>query len=193
MSAKLGAEREKQSAKSDDPGNKSLSPVKEPNGHLQDSVRDGREKALEPIPLPPVADLSLPVSASLTGRQKRKNKKKNKRSPETRFQTKNIFESLREMSINPEDNTEDVPESTSSEIDFNDAENTKWDEQPVAEAGNWANEIYVQDKSGWVPIEQSERHAMELMPKFDDAFWSEFGNTLRVFGTEESVLKIKEW
>jgi poly(A)-specific ribonuclease len=34
---------------------------------------------------------------------------------------------------------------------------------------------------------------MELMPKFDEPFWGEFGNTLRVFGTEETVLKIAEW
>jgi poly(A)-specific ribonuclease len=53
----------------------------------------------------------------------------------------------------------------------------------------------VQDKTGWVPIEQSERHAMEMIPKLgkDSVFWKEFGNTLRVFGTEEAVLKIADW
>jgi poly(A)-specific ribonuclease len=193
LAAKLGTEREKQSTPS---GKDAQPPVKASNGSPHDSVLDGREKALKPVPLPPVADLTCSSRVPLTGRQKRKNKKKNKPSQETRFQTKNIFDNLREMSINPDDDTEDAdaPESLSPELDFHDAENTKtWDEQPVAEAGNWQNEIYVQDKSGWVPVEQSERHAMELMPKFDEPFWGEFGNTLRVFGTEETVLKIAEW
>jgi poly(A)-specific ribonuclease len=198
MAAKLGAEREKRSTQSDAPRNKVSPQAKGANSHIQDSIRDGREKVFKPVPLPPVANPTSPVPTPLTGRQKRKNKKKNKPSPETRFQTKNIFDSLREMSINPEDDADNVSRSLSPEsepaIDFNDAENpTTWEDQPATEAGNWANEIYVQDKSGWVPIEQSERHAMELIPKFDDAFWSEFGNTLRVFGTEEAVLKIAEW
>jgi poly(A)-specific ribonuclease len=36
---------------------------------------------------------------------------------------------------------------------------------------------------------------MEMIPKFDDSkFWDEYGNTLRVFGTQEAVLRIaKEW
>ena len=70
-----------------------------------------------------------------------------------------------------------------------------WAEPPAVEAGSWENEGYVQDKTGWVPIEQSERHAMEMIPKLetDSVFWREFGNTLRVFGTEEAVLRIAEW
>jgi len=27
----------------------------------------------------------------------------------------------------------------------------------------------------------------------DSAFWKEFGNTLRVFGTQEAVMKIADW
>jgi poly(A)-specific ribonuclease len=34
---------------------------------------------------------------------------------------------------------------------------------------------------------------MELIPAFNSKFWDEFGNTLRVFGTEEAILHIADW
>ncbi|CAI6337072.1 unnamed protein product [Periconia digitata] len=34
---------------------------------------------------------------------------------------------------------------------------------------------------------------MEMIPSFHTSFWTEFGNTLRVFGTDEKVLKIADW
>ena len=34
---------------------------------------------------------------------------------------------------------------------------------------------------------------MEMIPAWDAEFWSEFGNTLRVYGTEEAVVRIATW
>lgn len=189
LAAKLGAERKKH----DSPliSEPDLSKLAATDGDTIDSIRDGRGKAQDLEPLPP------------TSRQKRRqNRKKNKNTPEDkarRLQTKNIFDSLREMRLNPEDAATEPPSSPDSEPaqDFADAEasTNTWAESPAVEAGSWENEEYVQDKTGWVPIEQSERHAMEMIPKLegDEGFWREFGNTLRVFGTEEAVLRIADW
>ena len=187
LAAKLGAQREEA---------KPAKPEEVANGDSDDFVRDGREKVAKPVPLPPVdgADSENKV----TGRQKRrKNRKKGKPSKEVEercFHTKNIFDSLREMNIHPEDDAESPEDEPAME--FEDAEasaSTSWEEKPAAEAGSWENQVFVQDKTGWVPIEQSERHAMELIPKFDSGFWNEFGNKLRVFGTQEAVLKVADW
>jgi poly(A)-specific ribonuclease len=179
LAAKIGAQREKEAKPA--PNRKAI------DAEATDFVRDGREKVTKPVPLPPVEDL--------TGRQKRLNKRKKatKETDDRRFQTKNIFDSLRDMSLDP---SESASSPSSPEVEFEDVEETWTVPAPCAtEAeGGWENEIFVQDKTGWVPIEQSERHAMELMPKFEDGvFWGEFGNTLRVFGTEEGVVRIAEW
>jgi hypothetical protein len=42
-------------------------------------------------------------------------------------------------------------------------------------------------------IDTLERKPMEMMPEFDSEFWHRFGNRLRVFGTQESLLHIAEW
>ncbi|KAH4202979.1 hypothetical protein HBI49_140010 [Parastagonospora nodorum] len=186
LAAKLGAEHEKKH-----PSN--IAPLtngaKNTNGDLEDFIRDGREKAQKPVALPPLADIS-----AVTGRQKRKQKKKvkSKEATDRRAKTKNMFDNLRDLSLDPEADEAASPESEPA-IDFEDAE--AWKGEPAAEAGSWENELFVQDKSGWVPIEQSERHVMEMIPKLDgdSAFWKEFGNTLRVFGTQEAVLKIADW
>jgi poly(A)-specific ribonuclease len=192
LSAKLGADREKQNPSLAEPLRNGIS---KSNVDLHDFMRDGREKVQKPVALPPVANFNSP---ELTGRQKRKQKKKTKGkgTAERRIQTKNIFENLRDMSLNPEEAVEPSSPESEPAIDFEDAEaSNTWNEEPVADAGSWENELFVQDKSGWVSIEQSERHAMELIPKLDSnsAFWKEFGNTLRVFGTQEAVLKIADW
>jgi len=190
LAAKLGVQHEKEAepAKPEE--------VTVANGDSNDFVRDGREKVAKPVPLPPVDGADSESKAN--GRQKRrKNRKKGKQFKEVeerRFHTKNIFDSLREMEINPEDDAESPDDEPAME--FEDAEasaSTSWEEKPATEAGSWENQVFVQDKTGWVPIEQSERHAMELIPKFDSEFWNEFGNTLRVFGTQEAVLKVADW
>lgn len=187
LAAKLGAQREKPLSGGDAISSEDLA--------MQDFIRDGREKVQQPVALPPID-----LGPCLSGRQNRRQKKKLRSEQRSKgvqarhANTKNIFETLREMRLNPDDaaETSSLPESEAT-VDFESTEASAWDEQPAADAGSWADGVYVQDKTGWVPIEKSERKAMELMPAFDDDFWSEFGNTLRVFGTQEGVFKIKEW
>ncbi|KAH7408718.1 ribonuclease H-like domain-containing protein [Phaeosphaeria sp. MPI-PUGE-AT-0046c] len=187
LAAKLGSKRQKSQIQQIVTATK--------NGDVQDFVRDGREKVQQPVPLP-----SIEPEAHLSGRQHRRQKKKSKKPASNDNQarhanTKNIFETLREMRLNPDDTVESPSSSPTSEatVDIDTAETSTWEEQPAAKPGSWVDDMYVQDKTGWVPIEKSEREAMELMPAFDEEFWSEFGNTLRVFGTQEGVFKIKEW
>ncbi|ORY05144.1 ribonuclease H-like domain-containing protein [Clohesyomyces aquaticus] len=60
---------------------------------------------------------------------------------------------------------------------------------------NWENEPFVQDTTGWVTPPKRKRRPMEMLPDFDapSEFWKKYGNTLRVFGTQESVIRIAEW
>ena len=186
LAAKLGAER----------GEKVPAPLagrpltlNKANGVLQsedvpDFVKDGREKVEEPVPLPPVEQ---PKSRKTKGQ---KAKAKKKEAKERRFETKNIFDTLKtldpetEMSSTEEDEDAKLPENGIS---------AKWDEQTQEVVGSWEDDVYVQDETRWVPLEQMKRQSMELIPAFDSKFWDEFGNTLRVFGTEEAVLKIADW
>jgi poly(A)-specific ribonuclease len=206
LAAKLGMERSKKASPapsntSSDKGGIELTATK---ASVRDFVRDGREKVAKPVPLPPVEEVTN--IASKKKKKQKKNKSKKKKSEgvkERRFQTKNIFDNLRELDLNPESGADSSaaeeepdhePEEQEKVMTFDDAEAaTAWEEQPDEEAGSWADEVFVQDKTGWIPIEQSKRHAMELIPAFDSEFWKEFGNTLRVFGTQEAVLKIADW
>jgi poly(A)-specific ribonuclease len=162
------------------------------------SLVDFPKNDTEPVILPPVEDPSLGIAdvavlnaepaPSLNGKKKKKNKNKKKKkgpndkSADPKFVSNNLFENLREMSLK-------------SKVD---AEGEDWpieeqnDVQPNGE-GSWADEPYIQDKTGWVAIEKMKRKPMELMPAFDSEFWQEFGNKLRIFGTEELSLKIAEW
>lgn len=58
---------------------------------------------------------------------------------------------------------------------------------------SWQDERYNPDTSSWAPIETVQREPMELIPAFDSEFWNEFGNTLRIFGTKEAMLRIADW
>ncbi|KAF1942875.1 CAF1-domain-containing protein [Clathrospora elynae] len=195
LAAKIGANRGEQipAPPSDRSSNKeSFKSAKSSSEDIQDFVKDGREKVEQPVPLPPVEE---PEVVQETPKKKRtRNKKggrKSKEGEQRRFQTKNIFDSLRQLALNPESES-----SSSNEEDFEHrgaSQAAKWDEEPEIATGSWENEIFVQDKTGWVPIEQVQRQSMELIPAFDSKFWREFGNTLRVFGTEEAVLKIADW
>jgi poly(A)-specific ribonuclease len=200
LAAKLGTEKKKQAASTDlgaaseEDVMKSAKFVAE---DVPDVVRDGQEKVAKPVPLPPIDQAAVEVQPE-NKQKKRKNRKKSKTVKEAevrRFHTKNIFDSLREMRTNPEDGTESSAAEEDAAVNFDDVEaSATWDEAPAAATGSWADEEFVQDKTGWVPIEQADRHAMEFIPKLDDAeFWTEYGNTLRVFGTEEAVLKIADW
>lgn len=183
LAAKLGAERGEQvpAPLPNRSSNKAKGVLAE---DVQDFLKDGREKVDLPVPLPPVEQ----PQPKKTKKQRAKARKKEAR--QQRFETKNLFDTLKALSPDAESSsTEDDGEVKLPE----DSELAKWDEQVQDVAGSWENDVYVQDKTGWVPLEQVKRQPMELIPAFDSKFWNEFGNTLRVFGTQEAVLKIAEW
>lgn len=198
LAAKLGEERKEQVSP--------LQPARLPDEHstkpalsTPDFLRDGQEKVNHPVPLPPAAELIQVKSQS----KKKKSKQAKKQSTPTnsasarRFQTKNIFDSLRSLASNPETSTSTSTDSSADEAPAQppqDSQASTWPAEKGDEAaGSWANEVFVQDTTGWVPIEQVQRKPMELIPSFDSAFWKEFGNKLRVFGTQEAVLRIADW
>ena len=162
------------------------------------SLVDFQKNVTEPATLPPIEDPSPAIAdiavldaepaPPLSGKKKKKNKNKKKKkgtndkSADRKFASNNLFESLQEMSLNPKADAEgdDWPIEEQNDV------------KPNGE-GSWADEPYIQDKTGWVAIEKMKRKPMELMPAFDSEFWQEFGNKLRIFGTEELSLKIAEW
>jgi poly(A)-specific ribonuclease len=178
------------------------------NLDVSDFVRDGREKVDHPVPLPPVEQpvQNQPKIVQKQTKKKKLNKKQReqakkaaKREAQRKFQTKNIFDTLRGESSgsSTEEEVEEEEEESAPQPSMNgesgiNGDGAGWDE-PVKPARTWENDVF-QDKSKWVKIEQMERQPMELIPGFDhSSFWSEFGNTLRVFGTEEAVLRIADW
>ncbi|CAN9340122.1 unnamed protein product [Alternaria alternata] len=186
LAAKLGAER----------GEKVTAPLfshpltlNKANGILQsedvpDFVKDGREKVEEPVPLPPVEQ---PKSRKT---KKQKAKAKKKAAKERKFETKNLFDTLK--TLDPETETSSTEEDDDAKLAQNGV-SIEWDEELQESAGSWEDAVHVQDKTGWVPLEQMKRRSMELIPAFNSKFWDEFGNTLRVFGTEEAILHIADW
>ena len=115
------------------------------------------------------------------------------------LRTRNLFSALGDLNLDAESEPEpdDTVEKRPMKMGWC---GTGWDDEPVeAEAekaaapGSWADDPFEQDKTGWVPIEQVVRQPMELIPAFDSPFWHEFGNKLRVFGTEEAVLHLADW
>ncbi|KAF2875370.1 ribonuclease H-like domain-containing protein [Massariosphaeria phaeospora] len=123
-----------------------------------------------------------PQSSNKEKKKSRKKKAKGSKSVDRKFHTQNLFENLRELSVNPESEPEPEPESEENALE-------KPEEPPRA----WQDEPYVQDTSSWVPIPKIERKPMELIPAFDSDFWKEFGNKLRVYGTQEAVITIADW
>jgi poly(A)-specific ribonuclease len=160
------------------------------------SLVDFPKAITKPATLPPMEDPSANTATSnanlaqsLNGKKKKKSKskKKNQKGPsdkttDRKFASNNLFENLQEMSLNPE-----------ASVEAEDWVVDQQDEVQPDEEPPWANEPYIQDKTGWVEIEKMKREPMELMPAFDSKFWQEFGNRLRIFGTEELSLKIAEW
>lgn len=153
--------------------------VKLPTTNDEDFIADGQEKVTHPVPVPPPFTPAPPNS-------KKHNKKKNKKKTKTKnttqptpFHTPNPFDNLRALSLDASSEDDETPSNPS---------------QPATETnGHWSDEIFVQDKSGWVAIPEVDRRRMEVIPGWDAEFWTEFGNRLRVFGTEERVVKIADW
>ncbi|KAF1830880.1 CAF1-domain-containing protein [Decorospora gaudefroyi] len=190
LAAKLGTERKVDipaplSCASSSSGQASFKSAKSTAAEeVQDFFNDGREKVKQPVPLPPVEQPRIEK-----GNKKRRAKrapKKSKQTDQRRFETTNIFDSLRQLSLNAESGSPSSPEEEPP------AQAT-WDGDMADASGSWENDVYVSDRTGWVDIEQVQREPMELIPAFRSPFWKEFGNTLRVFGTEEAVLKIANW
>jgi len=113
----------------------------------------------------------------LPSRRKKQTLGHKKAAAESRFRTQNIFASLQQN----EDSELDSSSSSSSE-----------EEEKQSDTA-WQDEVYQPDTSSWHPIETVQRQPMELIPAFDAGFWGEFGNTLRIYGTEEGVLRIAKW
>ncbi|KAL6705488.1 hypothetical protein ACN47E_006753 [Coniothyrium glycines] len=197
LAAKLGTERDHSSPSNDNSVEKTIQENESTNRHVGDFEKDGREKVSKPVSLPPREHTqhSSVLASTIPKKKSRKGKKQGKTqkpSREQRFQTNNIFDSLRELQLNPSAESDSSAEEEPS-INFEDTQVSNGD-QPVDEkAASWENAEFMQDTTGWVPIVQTQRHAMELIPGFDSTFWNEFGNKLRVFGTQEAVLTIADW
>ncbi|KAF2448710.1 CAF1-domain-containing protein [Karstenula rhodostoma CBS 690.94] len=170
LSAKMNAARQQP----DDASDTSFKTAAEqPNGH---SKTQGPMSSLEQLP-PPQAEVLVVKKKAKKGK-KVKNKFDNISPAQSRFQTRNAFEQL---SLDDQ--------GTSSPSDD--------DQGGVAVDPNttplWQDEVREPDPNGWVPIEQKQREPMEMIPAWDTEFWQSFGNTLRVYGTEEAVLKVATW
>jgi poly(A)-specific ribonuclease len=160
-----------------------------PNKDVPDFIKDGREKVQKPVPLPPV---EAPQSKK-SKKQRKKNKQAAKKAEKQRFQTKNVFDALSEMSLNPDGAASSTDEDDEPAPAEENGSHGIWGKQDSEADRSWENQVTMEDAASRTPLEQVERRPMELIPHFDSKFWSEFGNTLRVFGTEEAVWKIANW
>ena len=155
----------------------------------EDLPADGSEKVQSPIAIPPVG-----ADSTTTGRKNRKAKRRSKKKEEQkahRFATKTVFEQLRELSVA---DAEAASSTSSEEAGEGELDHDALQADDGTEvSGSWADEEYVQDESGWVPILKVERKKMEMIPEFGATFWTQFGNKLRVFGTEEREMRIASW
>lgn len=162
-----------------------------PTNVLEGFVADGREKVRHPVAVPPAKSGSIPSGPWI----KRKSKQAEEDIvPAHRFATKTVFEQLQELSVQDAEGSSGTSDEEGV-IDHNTVPTSGWvtaDEGAEAQ-GNWMDEEYVQDETGWVPIRKRTRRDMEVIPAFDDTFWQEFGNKLRVFGTEEREMLIAPW
>jgi poly(A)-specific ribonuclease len=177
---------------------------------IDDLVKHGRKETRKPVPLPPVERPQQTENVKNNKKKHRAKKGKNgKDDQQRRFQTKNMFDSLRKLNVNDgssssDNNDNDETEEKDEDAEQYDEENEqeskhegmgKWDSETEDISNTWETQEYIQDQTGWVPIEQVTRERMELIPNLEgeNAFWGEFGNVLRVFGTVEGVCRMGEW
>lgn len=158
--------------------------IKLTNDVLEDFVMDGREKVQHPVAIPPNTE------STSNGKKSRKSKKKNQEpnkvdANNNRFATKTVFELLGELSVEDEEAAIEHDNAPTWDV-------TTTDDGTQA-SGSWADERYVQDETGWVPVKMPVRKDMEMIPGFDDGFWQVFGNRLRVFGTAEREMRVASW
>ncbi|KAF1970776.1 CAF1-domain-containing protein [Bimuria novae-zelandiae CBS 107.79] len=170
LSAKLDIDRQQQH--DSDSGGSFKTALENPNDHKKSRA-----------PGSPTTHPQPPRQEFVVVKKPAKNKKKNKASglastPKNRFKTRNMFEQL---------SIDDQGASSPSD------ENQGGVAVSTAAAASWQDVVDEPDTSGWVPIETRRREPMEMIPAWDSDFWQEFGNTLRVYGTQEAVLKIAKW
>ncbi|KAK7189720.1 caf1 family ribonuclease [Paraphaeosphaeria sporulosa] len=179
LSAKMNADRRPPGSQS--PSSPSRIPDDASDISFKTAAEQPHSKSQAPMPL--TDRLRPPQAEMLVVKKKAKKGKKGKSKydivpAQSRFQTRNAFEQL---SLDEQ--------GTSSPSDD--------DQGGVAVDSNtmpsWQDKASEPDTGGWVPIEQKSREPMEMIPAWDTEFWQSFGNTLRVYGTEEAVLKIAGW
>ncbi|KAH9866585.1 hypothetical protein J1614_008276 [Plenodomus biglobosus] len=173
----------------------------------EDFIHDEQAKAQDPIARPQEWTTTPTTTTTTTkapsASRRRKNKKASKATDKAatqRFHTANVFDNLRTLNITDTSCPSSPEQERDQELNppLDPTATAKWYQDHTAAAdqpaGSWENDVYVQDTTGWVPIEQMKRQAMEMIPRFDDgAFWERFGNRLRVFGTQEGLLDVGVW
>ncbi|KAF1354342.1 CAF1-domain-containing protein [Lizonia empirigonia] len=187
LAAKLGAERSEQSEMSKHEAEQHAKA--EQHAEAEQEASEGgvalpisHDNTEHPLAVPPTSDTTDFTPANSKSRKKRKQKRTNITQPPQKFSTTNIFDSLTTLSLS------DPPSPSST------ADTPAWPASTTAAAtGSWVNEAYVPDTTGWVSIKPAVRARMALIPSFNDGFWAAFGNTLRVFGTEEREMTIAAW
>jgi poly(A)-specific ribonuclease len=158
----------------------------------QDFINDGQEKAKIPVPLPPIKDveaMSLGTSKNARKKKPKKEKVAGNRAAERKFHTRNMFDNLRQNSDSEQDASSSSSEDKATGVNNGSDTIKSRDTSKIP----WQEETFKPNTSNWVPIDTEKRKPMELIPAFDTIFWNEFGNTLRIYGTEEAVLKIAAW
>jgi poly(A)-specific ribonuclease len=144
-----------------------------------DDASDSSFKTAVEQPNGPTDQLQSPQAEVLVVKKKAKKGKKAK--SKCRIQTRNAFEQL------------SIDDQGTSSLSDDDHGGGGVAVGELNTTPSWQDEVYVPDTSGWVPIEKKQREPMEMIPAWSSEFWQSFGNTLRVYGTEETVLKIAKW
>lgn len=188
LAAKLGAERKGgvSDPVSDEP--QTSTQASGPRAQDVDGCNwDGREKGAKTVSLPPVHEPEATPEAQGESKNRRKKNKRKAKEAERRSNTKNMFEVLRNAS------DPDATESTNSDTIYDHDAINDPALASIATANGWEANTFIHNTEGWTEIEKQERKNMEMIPGFDDSFWQEFGNKLRVFGTEERVWGCGAW
>ena len=174
-----------------------------------------------PPPPPPPADEPQDFQQAVSGKNKKKKKKQrskenatkatsNNNPPTRRFETTNMFDSLAsdEAAGSPNNGTfTDTKRTLDTPSSFRDGlrsdfahlsldtrnDDEKSSDAPTHTARHYEQHRIPNESINRAPIEKMHREPMELIPAFDSDFWDEFGNVLRVFGTQENVLRIADW
>ncbi|KAJ4314335.1 hypothetical protein N0V94_006495 [Neodidymelliopsis sp. IMI 364377] len=201
LSAKLGAERSGQDEQDEqneqaeqnkqnerNEPSKSTTSSSPPPAHTPSELDGGialpsdREDLQSPTPIPPLSSDFVPAPATKKNPRKSKKKSKSKTKKiddKTNFTTTNPFATLDTLTLDssPSPTPSEPPTTTTAD-----------------HPNSWANEIFTQDTTGWVSIPALSWQRMERIPDLGNAaFWAEFGNRLRVFGTVEREVSIAAW